>query len=271
MITRGDFGEIDKEVKNAVTEAFEYIKTRCSDDKYLLFLADAEYMPKYIGTGYSPYVIDSRIDIDKDATRQRFFSQFMNAFYSFSGGLNHTDDNEYRLTMELMVYCHIWESKPFLKQLRRFALLASEKIYQWETTVPDMSKHEFIRNDVRNSLKDCDLKIADVISKGFHTSLRNAFAHSEYSIEEQEKTIHLYTYTGKSWDIPSIKFDDWTKNFLYSAFLSYHFLNEKKDRRQSINRDFGKEQYNVVQPINKRRFRVAKVLYDEVSDNFSYN
>ena len=37
-----------------------------------------------------------------------------------------------------MIYTHIWESKPFLKQLYRFSLLCQGKAYPREIDIPDM-------------------------------------------------------------------------------------------------------------------------------------
>lgn len=271
MITRIDFASIDKEVKGSVIECLDYIRNCCSDHNYLLFLADAEYQPQYYGTGFSPYVIENKIDHYKDETRQRFFTQFMETFYSFANNLQQTTDNEYRLTMELMVYCHLWESKPFLKQLFRLSSLVSGKPYEWKVEVPEMSKHDYIRKAIRDTFKKSGLSIADIISKGFHTSLRNAFAHSEYGIDEKYSIISLDTYKGAAWDIKDITFDDWTIRFVYSAFLYYHFLNEKQRKRESINKDLGKNHYKVVHPINDHKFRIVNISYVEDGDRFVFS
>ncbi len=146
----------------------------------------------------------------------------MQTFYGFPKGTSKTDDNEYRLAMELMVYTHIWESERFLKELYRFASLTNKKSYDWEVIVPESSKHEFIRKNIRDVFKANGLQLADIITKGFHTSLRNAFAHSQYLLDDYNKKIHLDTFKGDySWDIENISYDEWTKRFLYSSLLSF--------------------------------------------------
>lgn len=272
MITRTDFAQINQDVIESLEEAFDYLMLHCVDHNYILFLADGEYKEEYKSSHLklNPYVIDSMEDRYKDQSRLNFFIQFMKTFYSFPSPTNQTDDNEFRLTMELMIYTHIWESKPFLKQLYRLASLAAGKSYQWEVIVPESSKHTYIRDDIRNTLKAKKLKLASVISKGFHTSLRNAFAHSEYQLDENNKFIHLDTYKGGAWDIQKISYDEWTKRFAYSALLSYHFLNVRASKRKSLPQDFGESEYLIIHPINQTRFRAKKIYYDSHWDRFGF-
>ena len=273
MITKTAFSQIDQEVIESLEEAFNYLKLYCVDHNYILFLADGEYKEEYKDSHLklNPFTIDNREDRYKDQSRVNFFIKFMKSFYSFPSHTNETDDNEFRLTMELMIYTHIWESKPFLKQLYRLASLADGNSYEWEVVVPEMNKHNYIREDIRNRLKAKRLKLASVISKGFHTSLRNAFAHSEYQFDEHNKFIHLDTYKGGLWDIQKISYNDWTKRFAYSALLSYHFLNIRAKKRKSLPQDFGKNEYLIIHPINPTRFRVSKIYYDTDWDSFGFH
>ncbi len=170
-----------------------------------------------------------------------------------------------------MIYTHIWESKPFLKQLYRMARLADKKSYDWSVNVPEMEKHKFIRFQIRDVIASKGLHVANIISAGFHTSLRNAFAHSEYEFNNTYRYIHLDTFKGDTtWDIENIAFDDWTKRFAYSALLSYHFLNIRHKKRTELIKDFGKDEFLIIHPINERSFRCIKIYYDEEHDNFSF-
>ncbi len=65
-----------------------------------------------------------------------------------------------------------------------------------------MSKHDFIRCHIRQIFKDLNFDIWKVIKEGFHTSLRNAFAHSEYSFDtmNNHNRINLYNYGGANWN-----------------------------------------------------------------------
>ena len=272
MISRKQFANIDREVKESLDEAFQFIRDVSNDHNYILFLADGEYKERYRNSRLrlNPYTIDNREDRYKDESRQNFFIQFMQLFYSFPKRKAKTFDNEYRLTMEMMIYTHIWESKPFLKQLFRLTSLSNKQSYFWNVEVPEMGKHDFIRNEIRDGLKRNNLKLADVITKGFHTSLRNAFAHSEYQFDETNKKIYLDTYKGDAWDIRDITFDNWTTRFAYSALLSYHFFNEKVFKRRSLSNDFGTNEFLIIHPVSKTGFTARKIFYDSDGDYFRF-
>lgn len=267
MITYTEFSKIDEYVKESVTEVFEFLKKKSM--YYILFLANGEYKPDKFGSTVelNPYMIDSREDEYKDEARYKFLIEFMKLFYSFPNKTD-VDDSEFRIHMELMVYTHIWESKPFLKQLFRIANLIDNKQYPWEVNIPENSKHEFIRFQIRDVLKKHQLKLAEVISNGFHTSLRNAFAHSEYYFNNFNKKIFLDTYKGKSWDIPEISYDDWAKRFAHSVLLSYHFYSTMHNTRKSLSVDYSTNQFVIILPKDINRFQAVYISYDSFYDKF---
>jgi hypothetical protein len=271
MITLQKFRKIDKEVREAIEEAFDYIVAKALEHNYLLFLAEGEFRsrPTNPSLRLNPYTIDNREDRYKDESRLRFFIQFMKNQYGFPSGQTSIPDDEYQITIEMMVYTHIWEAKTFLRQLFRLATLVSGASYPWYVEVPEMSKHTYIRSDIRDELARKKLKLAKVISNGFHTSLRNAFAHSEYQIDMHKKRIYLDTYKGASWDIPWISFDDWSIQFAHSALLSYHFLNIKARRR--IEFGTAKPQALIIHPItSERHFRAQYIYYDQRRNSFGF-
>lgn len=272
MITKEEFKKIDSEVKSSLEEAFDFLKNNCVDYNYIIYLADGEYHEKYRNSdlNLNPYTIDNRGDRHKDLSRQNFFIQFMKTFYSFQNDIKETFDDEYILTMELMVYTHLWESKPFLRQLYRLADLINGKSYSWKVSVPDMSKHIYIRKEIRDILKSKNLSLANIITNGFHTSLRNAFAHSEYQIDIRNKFIYLDTFKGGNWDIERISFDDWTIRFVYSALFSYHFLNLKAQKRAELVKDFGTNEFLIIHPITENRFTARRIYYDVDYNRFSF-
>lgn len=272
MITKQDFILLDNEVSQSVEEVFKFIKDNCQDHNYILYLADGEFRPeiKAPSSRLNPYGIDNQVDKYKDMSRLNFFFNFMRLSYSFPSGQVETIDDEAKITLELMIYTHIWESKPFLKQLSRIASLANGNDYEWNVTAPDMSKHTYISKNIRDILESKNLRIATTISNGYHSSLRNAFAHSEYYIDDYYKQIHLDTYKGDSWDISHLSYNDWTKRFLYTALLSYHFLNIKYQKRKSICQDFGKEEFQIVHPSHLTKSSIRKIYYDQDRDIFSF-
>lgn len=272
MITLANFRIIDQEVKVAANQVLDFIKDNRPDHDYILLLAEGEYKSELLKAtmNLSPYVIDDFSDKDRDNTRINFWSQFLNENYSFPNGLQQINNDNYRIHLELMIYSQTWEAKPFLKKLFRLSAISNDEGYPWEVVVPEMGRHTFIRDDIRNKLKiNCPL-IAEVISKGFHTSLRNAFAHSEYSFNDYRKGINLYTYKGEKWDFDFISFDDWAKRFAYTVFLNYHLLNFIHTRRMRLVQEFGKSDFEIVHPINRTSFRILSIRYDVERDYFNF-
>src|SRR5690606_19576644 len=152
-----------------------------------------------------------------------------------------TRDSTISIGIELMIYSHIWESKPFLRQLKKLANLCESVEYDWSVSIPEMGKHDFIRNNIRDVFRNSNLDLHNVISNGFHTSLRNAFAHSDYYFQFENHIIYLTNSKGAAWEIDSISFNDWTKRFCYSFLMSYFFQNKFENEKQKL----GKLDYNV--------------------------
>lgn len=273
MIDRRTFSDIDIEIKKSINEILEKLKDKNIND-YVLFLADGEYVNDYENSSsqLSPYCIDYRIDGYKDRTRLEFLSEFMSKYYSFKNALQSTDDSEYRMNLELMVYTHIWESKPFLKKLNRIAHLLNNEQYDWKIQIPDLSKHDFIRRHIRQVFKDLGFDIWKVIKNGFHTSLRNAFAHSEYSFDTMNNhdRINLYNYGGANWELKIISFDDWSIRFVYSAILSYHFLTIAYERRINIIAELGTDTFQIKHPKKNGELSLVEIEYCKDRDGFSF-
>lgn len=273
MIKRQRFAEIDKEVRDCIQQTLDNLKAK-SPDKYVLFLADGEYKKEYDNpqTAFNPFVIDNRIDRYKDHTRLTFLSNFLTTFYTFPVSQNSTDDNEQRIHMELMSYSHIWESKPFLKKLHRLSHLDNNEDYNWNVIIPNMGKHNFILNDIRKTLQVNHNSLATVIKKGFHTSLRNAFAHSDYSFDtlNGNKRIWLDNCKGEAWELQEISFDDWSERFVYSSLLSFHLLDLTYKNRIALVTDFGTATFTIKHPSKSGTLNSVIITYTQKHDSFSF-
>lgn len=273
MITRQEFANIDKEVKDCIQRTLDNIRAN-SVDNYVLFLADGEYKKEYTDPRLkiSPFVIDDRMDKYKDETRLTFLSNFLTTFYSFPASQNNTDDNEQRLHMELMIYSHIWESKPFLKKLHRLAHLDNNEEYNWNVIVPDMGKHDFIRNDIRKTFETNHNPLAELVKKGFHTSLRNAFAHSDYSFDSMDnvRRIWLENYSGEAWELREILFDNWSARFVYSALLSFYLLDLTHKNRINLIKDFGTDTFNIKHPSKSGTLNNINIIYRLAHVTFNF-
>lgn len=274
MISRIEFVRIDTEIKKSIEYSLNELRESNQND-YALFLADGEYSAELEENtvGLNSNVIDYRIDRFKDSSRLSFLTHFLSNYYPFPLTQASTDDNQYRLHIELMVFIHIWESKPFLKKLCRLAHLLSEYQYLWKVEIPNNSKHNFILSRIKNIFEGIGSPIFQIIDYSYHSSLRNAFAHSEYRFDTMNgnRRIILDNYKGNTeWELPEISFDEWSKRFVYSALLSYHLLNLIHLHRTNLIETTGTNMFQIKRPSNKNGFDFVWITYNQEYDRFSF-
>ena len=162
MIRKEEFRQIKFEVDTAIGEAFQFAKqNENNENDYVLFLSNAEYVEKYVGTNVNPHVVDYRINGYRDEERLKFLVEYLSNAYSFHA--ENTMDSKTSITIELMIYTHMWESKPFLRQLKKLANLCKSENYDWNVDVPDYTKHTFIRQEIRDIFGGKNLKIRLVL------------------------------------------------------------------------------------------------------------
>jgi hypothetical protein len=272
MITSQDFNNIQQEVVSAINETLNFIRDNHFSN-YILYLADGEFRVEHVDNQqFSPWLIDYRVDWHLDTTRYNFLVTFLQQHYTFEDGSS-VDNDKYRIQMEMMIYMHIWESKSYLKRLKRLSQLANAGNYLWSVDVPDMGKHDFIRNEIRNQFRDADNNLSDIISKGFHTSIRNAFAHSEYTIEQlgQANDINFLNYGGAPWELQGLNFDTWSKRYSYSVLLSYHILKSFHDRRTNLIADCGTDTFSIDHPQRDGPSQAVNIKYHPLpQDSFNF-
>lgn len=114
------------------------------------------------------------------------------------------------------------------------------------------------------------LKIADVIDKGYHSQLRNAFAHSEYRFDDYKEVIHLDNYKGGEGEVEVISYEGWKRRFAYSILLSYHLIDVKRELRTSLPAQFGACKFQIPHPVSKNSTRISTIHYDSTRDGFDF-
>ncbi len=115
--------------------------------------------------------------------------------------------------------------------------------------------------------------LSNIIKKGYHSSLRNAFAHSQYhyDLASNDDKIYLDNYKGKKWEMKRISFSDWTERFMYSSFLSYHLYNCLRLRRKNLPTEFNSSIFEIVRPYRDViTMMQVPVVYDKEKDEFRY-
>lgn len=272
MIDLREYERVESEIKETLFTALEKIKSK-NLSNYILLLAYGEYNEDILQSkSLNPNLIEYTLDRHHDFDRMSFLAKMLNNFHPST----YDDDNyeiEQVLHLQLMTYTHIWESKSFLKTLYRIAHLLNGDSYKWSVNVPDMTKHSFIRYDIREVMDDNNCTLSNIIKKGYHSSLRNAFAHSEYYFDfiSTSKSIELNNYKGKEWEIKNITLNDWSERFVYSALLSYYLYTLINERKKSIVEELGTSVFTIEWPSRDGRKVLKKdIMYCESMAEFKF-
>lgn len=261
MITKEKFTAIEQEVFIAIKECFSVATAnQARPGEIMVFFARGNYNPA-VPSGFNPNTIDQREDLFKELDTQGFLLNFTKDRYPLTRSTSRREDSE-RTIIELMTYTHIWESVPYLKMLRRLACMCNLMNYEWEVKVPLMGKHNFVRNKIMDLFKLKSLKIYDVIKQGFQSQLRDAFAHSDFSLQWHPGYIWLYNYDpSKPHLVQEISLDEWTKRFCYTWQLNYQLNECFFDVRQNIHIMNESNDFLIPLPVGNGKYKDAEIVY----------
>lgn len=206
--------EIYKEVTEAVVDSFDKI---AKDDyiSFILYIGRAEIIPELKRIVGTCCVIDYQLDRYYDETRESFYLHYLNRNYTKEGfhyeGESGIDD----LSIEMMIYCHLWDSNYFLKSLYRLASILDGKGYLWNTDIKENGKYNFIKDKIISPLRTQNISLGNIVAKAYDSNIRNAFAHSLYNVDVEARKIYTRTKQGNR----TYTFEEFQKVFLYSVIL----------------------------------------------------
>jgi len=263
MILKKDLEILSYNIEKYVIEAFQKAKINSTNNDYILFLANAHYDNTKEKSILNPYVLNYKPDENHDKFRLNILLDYANSHYS-QNSFN-TMDSEASVTFELMIYTHLWESKPFLKQFYRLSALIDGLEYQWKVLVPDSPKYKCIRS-IKESFERSNIKLANIITGSYNSSLRNAFAHSEYTFSNFKNEIILKNYKGKPYEIDRISLNDWTVRFCNSFLLAYFFQKTYTEERHNLNE--GESGYLVNIENGRGQSITKRIIYERRRDKF---
>lgn len=213
--------EIVNEVELAIDEA---INTMAEKDynAFILFIGRADTIPLLKASTGTECVIDYQLDRYYDETREAFYIRYLNRNYKREGFNYSGDAGIDDLSIEMMIYAHLWDSMYFLKSLYRIAQVLSGHGYAWNPQIPENGKYSFMRNEVIAPLVDNEYMLGEILGKGYKSSIRNAFAHSLYTVDKVKREIYLRPTTS-----PHMKltFEEFQKCFLYATILMNRLQN----------------------------------------------
>lgn len=212
--------EIIDEVELAIDDAF--LKMAKEDYlPYVLLIGRADVMSMLKSRFPTECVIDYQLDRYYDETREGFYLRYLNRNYHKEGFHYDGDEGIDDLSIEMMIYDHLWDSSYFLKSLVRIAAILTGKGYIWKPEIKDGGKWEFIHEEIIEPLKVKGIALGEIVEKGYSTDIRNAFAHSLYNINKESKTITIRPKRGAR----TITFEEFQKKFLYSVILMNRMQN----------------------------------------------
>ncbi len=183
---------------------------------FALFIGRADVVPQLKSIDKSEYVVDYQLDRYYDETREAFYLRYLNRNYRKDGFKYSGDAGIDDLSIEMMIYTHLWDSAYFLKSIYRIAYALSGNGYAWNPDIPEHGKYKFMREQVIEPLLSQGYKLGVVLQKGYKSSIRNAFAHALYSVDIEKRVIYLRP-SSSPWE--SFSFEDFQKCFLYSTLL----------------------------------------------------
>lgn len=205
---------IQEEIFEAIDEAFNEMAKK-DYISYILFIGRADMihgLKQHVGTDC---VIDYHGDTIYDRTRAQFYLRYLRRNYNKDGFAYQGDAGIDDMHIELMIYSHLWDSSDFIKSLMRIASIVSGGGYIWQPQIDWQHKDIFMDKWIISPLKASGLKIGDLVEKYYDPSVRNAFAHSLYSIDENQRRITVRPRKG----MKTLTFDEFQSLFLHSVIL----------------------------------------------------
>ena len=250
--------EIYSEVIDAIDEAINVMAER-DYTSFILFIGRADVSPVLEAITGTECVIDYQLDRYYDETREAFYLRYLNRNYRKDGfhysGESGIDD----LSIEMMIYTHLWDSQYFLKSIYRIAEVVSGNGYCWNPEIPERGKYSFITNKVIAPLIACRLKLGEVLFKGYRSSIRNAFAHALYTVDTDSRQIFLRP---SSTPHEVLSFDDFQKCFLYSVLL----MNKLQNCLEENHDHAARKNAALTHPFRTQDGVQVQVIAETVSD-----
>ena len=167
--------EIIPEVTAVIEKSF---KTIADEDytSYILYIGRADIIPGLKKVRGTDCVIDYQLDRYYDETREAFYVHYLTRNYSKSGFCYDGESGIDDLSIEMMIYCHLWDSVYFLKSLYRLAAVLDGKGYQWNPDIPENGKYNFIKEKIISPLQAKNIELGDLVAKAYDSNIRKAFA-----------------------------------------------------------------------------------------------
>jgi hypothetical protein len=263
MIWKNDFEKINFLVEKSVIELYSELE---KSNDYITFLAHGDYIEGNEQSSTTQHIINNHVDVFKDDAWLKVLLTFINSSYNFLN--ENTCDSKASIFFETMLYLHIWESRPFLRFLKRAANLIEKNTYLWNLKVKDKSKSVYLEQQILPVLEKKKLKIADVIKNGYVKQIRDAIAHNDYWHNLARPELILENYKQKPKRIEKIHYNEWTNKFCYTFLLAFHLRKYFEIKKQNLDDKKCKEGFEVKLKDKNGETIDGLILYDKESNKF---
>ena len=228
--------EIEQGMRNLVCFMLDEMD-RIDHKLYAHFLSRAYYEPLYMRTpAHVPYATEEVYSGYVDETRLTFFCKYMNHYRQLPDWNNMDEESMvYEISIQLMLYSHIWESRSFLLRLIQMISILSKYEYKWIVNFSKNGKANLIQHYILDLLGRVDIRIKEFVDCCYDVDLRNCFAHSSFIIDVEKREIqpleptHCYFVQGKN-----VSFRKWEDIFMRLAAFSYYLPVEMNNRRMDL-------------------------------------
>lgn len=181
------------------------------------------------------------------------------------------------IQLEMLIYLKIWESDTFIRELYQTARLLSKKPYDWHFRIATMTnaqeqnltgrREQIIRVKFRDKMKKEFPKIYALTKSAFKTQVRNAIAHSQYSIIGRHIQMNNYDKKDKYSQLKVLSFEEWTEMF-HATMVLYNEMIGFRLRIAEFYSELIKKTNDVIQvrmtDVENTSIKFSLLKYDRV-------
>jgi hypothetical protein len=178
-------------------------------------------------------------------------------------------EEEFTIQIEMLIYLKIWESDTFIKKMYQLARLINGENYDWHFKIKGHDKNDssglprsvLLNDHVKRKFKGKLPKLYNYFNTAYKTQIRNAIAHSQYSILGRSIILNNYIEGSKKL-LSHITFDEWTKLFhqtivLYTLYTEFfNRVNDIYYNNSLIDNSSVEVRINRLYPIAETRYMV---------------
>lgn len=227
---------IHSEVSEAVSELFITASENQTHENDLLLIIENGFYDEKVkeaAGNHSPFVIGPHYQHYAEMTQYEFYHLYRVtntrkiSQEEYLKSIKRTDKQKGHsigTQLELAIYLKLWESNRFLERLFKLAKLCQGQIYDWHFQIgKDDSRHDLIRNQIRNPLEYICPKFYSLIKRIYLSQIRNAVAHSQFFIVGSGITFLNYDPQRHA-PIEFMPIEDWETRFHYMAMMYNEYI-----------------------------------------------